>query len=217
MLMCAANASASNAGFYIAVTAGKGFVQEFNPDEAYNVHTQKALAKLILGAKVGYRINPALRVDINAQARPISYKGTDLDGGEFRQKIYNYSMFVNAYLDIPSLGMVDQFGFTPYLTAGLGYTRNQAKTLSVANDLYPPDELPLKHIPGMNTGGFAWNIGCGIIISPDHNLDLDISYRYYVLGVIKTGPYANHPYEPIPPSTQHIKAHEVSIALVLKL
>lgn len=114
-----------------------------------------------VGGGLGYRFLPGLRGEVS-----LDY----LDLGSARAGAAQLS--TNATVALASLywDVITLAGFTPYLSAGLGFSIN---TLDVA---------PAAFGPTVNDWQFAWSAGAGVSYALSSDLSLDLSYRYLDLG-----------------------------------
>jgi opacity protein-like surface antigen len=62
--------------------------------------------------------------------------------------------------------------FTPYVTAGIGYNKLKKSEISLTGNTKDKSHL-------------AWNAGLGLKTKIDHNIDLDLGYKFVNLGKIK--------------------------------
>jgi opacity protein-like surface antigen len=142
-------------------------------------------AGFIAGGGAGYQFNKWLRADATAEYRfKTKFKGFDsYDDGlglptsagtnDYSASKSELLLLANAYVDLGTW-----YGFTPYVGAGIGSSRN---TIHDLVDINVPQA-------GGGTGAtdskwnFAWALyaGFGYQISP--NLTLDLAYRYVNLG-----------------------------------
>jgi len=98
----------------------------------------------IFGVGVGYKCSEYFRTDLNFAHRNLKYKETSTGGDIINQKTKNYSVLLNGYYDFKNKSI-----FTPYVTGGLGISRNVAKDAIVDSD--PLDVI----YKGASTNNFA--------------------------------------------------------------
>jgi opacity protein-like surface antigen len=139
----------------------------------------------LAGGGVGYQFNKWLRADATAEYRFKSkFKGFDsYDDGlglpgsagtnDYTSAKSEILLLANAYVDLGTW-----YGFTPYLGAGIGTSRN---TIHGLVDVNVPQN-GLAYAGSDSKWNFAWALyaGFGYQISP--NLTLDVAYRYINLG-----------------------------------
>lgn len=163
-----------------------------------------------LNIMIGRKFDSYFRSDINAQYRKLRYKSDKADANStLKQKIGNYSVFFNAYLDMPNTT-----NFTPYLTAGIGYAYNDAGNLErrsrTSNTLNADNH-------GAKTHNFAWNVGTGTTFRVTDTIDLDLSYKYLSLGKVKTNQTTTYGgASVIPGASKQLRLHQVMLNLIYK-
>lgn len=98
-------------------------------------------------------------------------------GDYIKQNTKNLNFFWNGYLEAKNQSI-----FTPYITAGIGYSRLM---VGVA---YGSSVISGKWAyPGKSSNNFAWNAGIGSKIKLSEAFDFDIATRYVGLGNIRFG------------------------------
>lgn len=143
-----------------------------------------------VGAGVGFRLNPWLRVDLTADYRSEARLkglssatrytlGYSLDQGAVESTTY----LVNAYLDLGTWG-----GITPYLGGGIGLAHNHVKGFEGQKVYFgqavqpPPDPYP-----NGDHFNFAYALMAGMAVEMGSGVSLDGGYRYVNLGSARTG------------------------------
>lgn len=159
---------------------------------------------------VGHKFDPYFRTDINGQYRKLKYKSTKADtDSSLTQKIKSYSLFMNAYIDMPNTTAL-----TPYVTGGLGYAYNDTGNLARRSGKSSGSNA---NNPGIKTHNLAWNVGGGTTFKMTDNMDLDLSYRYLSLGKIKTKQATTYNViSIIPGSSKDLRLHQVMLNLIYK-
>ena len=168
----------------------------------------------VFGAGVGYRVNPNIRAELALGYR----RGFELDDTDaqappstFRGEIRNWTLMLNGYYDI-------DFGqpWKPYVGAGIGYARNELRTIAVTNPTLPGLVVP---VTGGTDSGLAWSLGVGVGYTLPNRMTLDIGYRYVDLGDLEisaqpvslpgmaAAPYAG--------AEGKLRAHELVLELAL--
>lgn len=117
--------------------------------------------KPVYSAGVGYKFDKNFRADVNAQLRNSSKKDVDT---QYKSK----TVFVNGYYDFDSSSI-----FTPYVTAGVGYTQNKIGKLASGTT-------------NVTNKNFAYNAGFGSKVNVAKDVDLDLGYRFVNLGDFKS-------------------------------
>ncbi|MFG1378661.1 outer membrane protein [Xanthobacter autotrophicus] len=114
-----------------------------------------------VGGGLGYRFLPFLRGEVSLDYLDL---GSARSGGA--------ELSANATVALASLywDVVTLAGFTPYLSAGAGFS---ITTLDMA---------PAAFGPAVNDWQFAWSAGAGVSYGLSSDLSLDLSYRYLDLG-----------------------------------
>lgn len=204
----------SGPGFYIGAGVGGYHTAEDFKEIEYSyvkgdIKTSN-LNTLMYGGMFGYKFTEYFRADVNGQYRKFNYSASD-DLLKFNQKIKNYSVFLNGYVDIPNYTV-----FTPYVTAGAGCAHNVTSDLSATSSNRLNTELEFDS-PGRNTTNLAFNAGVGTKMKMYKNFDLDIAYRYADLGKIKVDATNDGSDLPVPSASQHLKIHQLMLSVICNL
>jgi opacity protein-like surface antigen len=158
---------------------------------------------------LGYKFNQYLRADINGQYRELNYTSSKNSGGvteSSKQKIKNLSVFLNGYVDAPNNTI-----FVPYLTAGIGCSRNNPGDLKSRVISLPAFDVDAK---GKNTNSFAWTVGFGTRIKIYKNIDADLSYRYADLGKVKIRSSTDASGQSYGAASQKLNLHQGILSLI---
>ncbi|RST70090.1 outer membrane protein [Candidatus Aquarickettsia rohweri] len=201
-IACAANAEDS---YYAKVEVGLALPQKMNGN--------KLKKSAIFGIEGGYKMNENFRFGLGIGMLS-NIKPKDVPAGTTPPKVSSLFGEANAYYDIGEFN-----GFTPYLTAGVGVSRNKLKN-SAQSGVTPPAgntggfNLANKPIaaPGSTASSsnsktktnFAWNVGLGAMYNIDPEFAVDLTYRYRDLGKVMKGDDAK------------LKSHNVTVGLVYK-
>ncbi len=156
---------------------------------AFAVEKKDFNSALFAGAGVGYRWNQWLRTDATAEYRFKSkFKGLDRytnptavppnGTNDYRASKSEILLMANAYVD-----MGTWYGFTPYLGAGVGTSRN---TISGFTDTNVP-AAGFATASDKSKWNFAWALYAGFGYDITERLTLDVAYRYLNLGDGITG------------------------------
>jgi opacity protein-like surface antigen len=182
LIALSASAFASDSGLYVRGDLGASKMKLSEKVTSTDKTTMKAKPVYNLG--VGYKFNDNLRSDINFQSRTASDK--DLTNVTVKNK----AIFLNGYYDFKNDSI-----FTPYVTAGIGASKNK-----------------LSHLPTGFTSkpstSFAWNTGLGSKINVAKNVDLDVSYKFSHLGNFEGTNASNEKIK------MNSKAHEVMAGVI---
>lgn len=196
---CSASFAAELGGFYVRGDVGAS--KQENKIKGSSVFNSGSRFKNspVYAVGAGYKFDDNFRADLNLQHRDLHYKQSQA-GIVTAQKTKNNSLFLNGYYDFKNESM-----FTPYVTAGVGLSRNVAKD-AVAND-----SGTLTIYKGKTTNNFAWNGGFGSKMNLNKSFDLDLGYKYVNLGEIKMG--LGDAGE-LPGKSAKFRAHEVTLGLI---
>ena len=117
----------------------------------------------------------------------------DLHGeGSFRDYSYQYkTQHQRLMLEGAFFWMMNDPDLQPYISAGLGYSRNRFTGYS-EKDIYPADSTakspdPITPFKSATRNEPAWQIGIGILIPLSDVLLLDMGYQYANLGKVESG------------------------------
>jgi opacity protein-like surface antigen len=157
-LSASAFATDTNSGVYV-----RGDIGASKANTTYNTssgNSRNLDFKPVYSAGVGYKFDNNFRADVNAQLRNSSKKNIDT---QYKSK----TVFVNGYYDFDSSSI-----FTPYATAGVGYTQNKMDKLATGTN--------------KTNKNFAYNAGFGSKINVAKDVDLDLGYRFVNLGKFKS-------------------------------
>jgi opacity protein-like surface antigen len=154
----------------------------------------------LFGAGIGYEFNDYLRGDLTVEYRGnsdfealdwVDSSVTGLTTNGYTAKKNEWLVLANAYYDFNAFG-----GFTPYVGAGIGASRN---TISHFRDIniitgggaYAEEE---------SEWNFAWALHAGLGIQATERLTVDLGYSFVSLGDATTGELRNDdPDAPFPP------------------
>jgi len=204
-IACAANAEDS----YYA----KGEVGLAMPKKVDGAKLKKSV---IFGIEGGYKMNENFRFGLGlGMLNNVKFK--DVPAGVTSPKASSLFAEANAYYDI------DEFnGFTPYLTAGVGVSRNKLKINDGSSSTGGGTAALGSTTPaGKKTGAgkivtvgsnsktktnFAWNVGLGAMYNIDPEFAVDLTYRYRDFGKVKDKDG----------NSARLKSHNVTVGLVYK-
>jgi len=212
------SANNNSPGFYVGGGLGavraKGFKEVTG--EYINTYAKGKLkgkpALHLYNFFAGYKFNEYFRADVNGQYRSFKYSTVEAEvvgTSTYEQKIKNYSLFLNGYIDAPT-----KTAFTPYVTAGLGYASNTPNALAYK---YPTQSVLNFNAPGKKTGNLAWNVGVGSKIRIYKNWDLSAEYRYVDLGKVKAKTAVNGNKNTVPAASQKLKVHQGLLNVIYNL
>jgi opacity protein-like surface antigen len=176
---------------YIKAGVGAMFYEKFKATR-FGYEKKAPRTAPVYNLAIGYRINDAVRTDLNFQYAEVRYKTSDL-----RQIIKTKAAFVNGYYDINYYKTI-----IPYLTAGLGIGSNNAGYLITKGEA---------QCRGKERTNLVWNIGAGGMLKANNNFAIDLGYRYMNLGRAKTD---NGEVVFYRGGKQNIRAHQVIGSLI---
>ena len=115
---------------------------------------------------------------------------------------------INGYYDIVTIDR-----FTPYLSAGIGITKNKAGALTTTNRSGNSSYTTI--LEKKSTNNLAWQIGFGSTIKLTNKIDLDLNYKFMDRGKVRTGSgfttYSNNDIDRATPGNAWLRAHEFLI------
>ena len=150
---------------------------------------------------LGYRFTPRFRTDVT-----LGYRGGyQLGGGNVNDTdVSALTGMFNGYVDLGTWGR-----FTPYLGAGLGFSRNEI------DDIRGTIGGASFRIPGDDRVSFAWQAGFGTGIQLTDNAVLDLGYRYQDMGLVRSSPALSIGGVPVQADAVdgHLRGHELQLGL----
>lgn len=157
-------------GFYLAGRVGQAkYKLEDDRSGVDSGHSDYVVDKkrLLLSGAVGYRYKH-FRAELEYIYRKKNSKQiTEFTKGSFRSPSY---MFVVYYDFFPYTW------FTPFVNAGVGYTRSKLRFSNSTVDV----DYKIKE------NAFTWSLGAGISAKVTNRLNVDLGYRYYDMGELST-------------------------------
>ncbi len=168
LLITSSNTYAECDGVYLAGRAG------FAKYEIDDKHSSDKRSDYVIDKKrfmasgaLGYRYEH-FRGELEYVWRKKNSKQiTEFTKGQFKSQSF---MFVVYYDFFP------YSWFTPFINAGIGYTRNK---LSIRNTVV---DVNYK----LKENAFTWSLGAGISAKITNRWNLDLGYRYYDMGSLDT-------------------------------
>jgi opacity protein-like surface antigen len=214
-------------GIYVGAEAGLGIhaansiSDVFNPADAFCIFCgdKEPLAvgeSAVLGGKIGIRMNPILRAEIDVDYLTSANVKTTFPGqpGSASANLTSFAVLFNGYLDFPGLPPGVLGPFCPFAMAGIGFANNDLAGISGTGGTGP--YLPVT-LSGVSRTDFAYDVGAGLAYPVAPRLTADLQYRYMDLGSLR-GAYTI--YAPVsqlsprsPLKTGSIAVHAVTIAL----
>lgn len=145
-------------------------------------------ASPLFGIGIGYYFNDWLRFDVTGEYRSkANFKGTQVitAGGNRFTDEYNASksewlFLFNGYVDLGTWN-----GFTPFVGAGVGVSRNTISSFQDICTTCPGGGVAF----GDDTSKwqFAWAIHAGLAYKVTKNFTVELAYRYVDLGDAESG------------------------------
>lgn len=165
------NSYAECDGFYIAGRIGQAKIELEDSRSGFNDYSNDKLIskrRLMASGAIGYRYEH-WRAELEYVWRKKNDKATDIATQYFRSQSY---MFVVYYDFFPYTW------FTPFVNAGVGYTKNKLKSIGNPNFTSPSYNI--------SNSEFTWSLGAGISAKITNRWNMDIGYRYYDMGDLDT-------------------------------
>ncbi|WP_211825670.1 outer membrane protein [Kistimonas asteriae] len=165
--------------------------------DSYENHDKSDNAAVVgLGAGIDFNYR-TYRLSVGAAwywQNEIKNKGyIDLHGeGSFRDYSYQYkTQHQRLMLEGAFYWLMHEPELQPYISAGLGYSRNRFTGYS-EKDIFPTDSTakspdPITPFKSATRNEPAWQIGIGILIPISEELLLDMGYQYANLGKVESG------------------------------
>ncbi len=216
----AADAQAKEKDFYVQVNAGGAYgtnpkVRSEN-NEA-DITNQKNIGSApLLGVEAGYRINDKFRTSLSLDYLS-NFQWTN------SYQIPNYpDDYLSKYKVISIVGMINGYynitefkGLVPYITAGLGVSRNQAKYTMTAIYIDQEDGSEEFYQKGTRYS-FAYKIGLGTTYSVNEKISLDARYQYVNLGKFKVNGSYSEDLGYAGAISGKVKTHQYLVGLAFK-
>jgi opacity protein-like surface antigen len=138
------------------------------------------------GLGIGYRFNNWFRTDITGEYRgATTFHGMDIidtTGGPSTNDMSGtkseWTGMLNAYLDLGNWN-----GFSPFVGAGIGYSRN---TISDFTDINAPNGSAA-YGDDHSQWELAWALQAGLAYQISPAMTIELAYRYIDLGDAQTG------------------------------
>jgi opacity protein-like surface antigen len=166
---------------------------------------------MLAGLGIGYQFNNWFRADITGEYRGgTTFRG--LDTYTFASNDYygtksEWLFLANAYVDLGTW-----WCFTPFVGAGIGYSRNTIDNWRDVNN----QTGATAYSPSTSQWEFAWALHAGIAYKVTPNFTAEFAYRYTNLGDFATGDMigfngVNAVYNPI--NLNNVTSHDFKLAL----
>ena len=171
----ASNAWADCNGFYLGARAGVVKHKMENPDDGLTPNGADSFDKsrFMMSGALGYRYN-YVRAELEYVWRD-KVKQTFVDGDiTDKQNFRTNSYMLNGYFDLAPYHWI-----TPYVGAGIGYTKIKYSSHGTMGDLPVPGGLRY------DKNKFTWSVGGGLSVKVTNRFNVDAGYRYYDFGDVK--------------------------------
>ena len=181
----------------------------------------------LFGVEFGYKLNDQLRASLDISYRPnLTPKNTTLRSAALSHNGHTESSdtFYNTKYQIKSISAMINLNYdimhinniTPYLAAGLGFTRNTVKENEIEYSNHTSDgkltsTRPVQSHIKSTKNSFAYKLGLGARYTLTQGFDLDLKYQYVDLGKIRAGCTINSPTE-----NGKLNSHEIMLGIVYK-
>lgn len=165
-ILQAGTALAECDGFYLAGRVGQAkYKLEDSRSSVDSSHSDYVVDKkrLLLSGAIGYRYE-----HFRAEFEYIWRKKNSKQLTEFAKAKFNSP----SYMFVVYYDLFPYSWFTPFVNAGIGYTRSKLQiTNSIVDATYKIKE-----------NAFTWSLGAGISAKVTNRLNVDLGYRYYDMG-----------------------------------
>ena len=171
------------------------------------------------GLGIGYNINNWLRADLTGEYRGrANFHGLDLgtvalgtEPDRYTGSKYEWTVLFNGYVDLGTW-----WNFTPFVGAGVGFSRNTITNFGDVNLNACPGSLCVSdvHSGDFSKWNFAWALHAGVGYRVTPAMTLELAYRYIDLGDAQTNTLINYaggtdtPFE-----FHHLTSHDLKLGL----
>lgn len=172
------------------------------------------------GLGVGYNINNWLRADVTGEYRGrANFHGLDIgftavpgaNGNNFwpdryTGSKYEWTVLFNGYVDIGTW-----WNFTPFIGAGVGFSRNTITNFGDVNVAVLGDS----HSSDASKWNFAWALYAGVGYRVTPAMTVELAYRYIDLGDATTGTMVDYTFAGLdtPFEFHHLTSHDLKLGL----
>jgi opacity protein-like surface antigen len=176
-------------------------------------------ASPLFGVGIGYYFNDWLRFDLTGEYRSkANFHGSQVitSGGSTYTDEYSGSksewlFLLNAYVDLGTWN-----GFTPFVGAGVGASRNTIHSFQDVNTV----TSGVAFADDASKWNFAWALHAGLAYKVTKNFTVELAYRYVNLGDAQSGDiYTYNGINNInnPMEFKHLTSHDVKLGLRFNL
>ena len=175
------------------------------------------------GLGIGYNFNDWLRFDVTGEYRGrANFHGLDIGsvGGNFIPDRYTgskseWTFLLNGYVDLGTW-----YNVTPFVGAGIGFSRNTISDFSDVGISTCPPALCTSdaHAAAASQWSFAWALHAGFAYKVSRNFTVELAYRYLDLGNAKSGDLITFDGNVFPPMEfRHLTSHDLKLGLRFNL
>jgi opacity protein-like surface antigen len=178
---------------------------------AVTVLQQDVSSGMLVGLGIGYQFNNWFRADITGEYRGgTTFRGLDTYGvgsNDYYGTKSEWLFLGNAYIDLGTW-----WCFTPFIGAGIGYSRNTIDNWRDVNNVTGATA----YADSNSQWELAWALHAGIAYKVTPNFTAEFAYRYTSLGDFASGDMigfngANGTYNPI--YLNGVTSHDFKLAL----
>ncbi len=179
-MFAASQAMADCNGLYLAARGGvvKHKFEDSNHGSNGSITNDFEKNKFMMSGALGFRYN-YFRAELeyiwrnkNKVSKSETLPGsTTVAGYDYTFKSQSYML--NGYFDLAPYSWL-----TPYVGAGIGYTKMKLR----GSSYYGPIQNPAWNASETN---FTWSVGGGLSVKVTNRFNVDAGYRYYDMGDIK--------------------------------
>lgn len=197
---------------------GSLFNQNYNRFDSVTNIDKGFDAAPFFGLGIGYNVNNWLRLDVTGEYRGRSnFHGLDIGFTAVANPVnfwpdrytgskFEWTVLFNGYVDIGTW-----YGITPFIGAGVGFSRNTITNFGDTNVAVLGDS----HSSDASKWNFAWALyaGLGYRITPAATIEL--AYRYIDLGNATTGTMVDYTFAGLdtPFEFRHLTSQDLKLGL----
>ncbi len=198
------SANSSNQKKYVLIDLGVAYPSKLSNDYG----NQKPKSSFYYGIGIGSNFNRFLKIDVTLSqmdkfkfSKPVMNVLTDGVATPVAQDFTSTLLMLNGSVNY-------KYGkMSPYLTAGLGVSYNQAKKWVTSQVVFD----------GANYLRFAWDLGLGVDYKINKITSVNLGYKYFSLGKAQTAASAtnvtNGQRSADVPFSTNLKAQVISVGL----
>lgn len=171
----------------------------------------------LFGLGIGYYVNDWFRMDVTGEYRSkANFHGSQVitSGGgtitdEYSASKSEWLFLLNGYVDLGTWS-----GFTPFVGAGIGASRNTIHSFQDVCTVCPGGGVAFADTA--SKWNFAWALHAGIAYRVTKNFTVELAYRYVDLGDAESGDIYNYLGGNSinnPMQFEHLTSHDVKLGL----